>query len=700
MNKLSQAVLVALGMALVPYLALAADAAVDASSRTDAKKKAVELKGVDVHAGDREADDALRLSTEPSNDPASVSRVTARDIEGKVATSTADLLRGVAGVQVSDYGQPGEAKGITLRGWSNGYDGAYVAYSQDGYLRNLSSGISVNGYLDLNPLIPETINDFTVVRGPFDVRYGGNFAQAGAVIARTKDALPTGAKLEFGSYGYRRGVASYGHVGEDDSFYTIVDGSRQDGYRANADSRALKTFSKYTRGLGDGHFSAGLETYASEFGEPGYIALSKIRSGEISARSAVDASDGGKARSYALTSNYVRGDESGGLEANAYVGHSDLTRYATVTPYPQYYRNDDRWVFGAGVDSHWALDLFGADALLSADASARRTNGRMTKLPSVDGVEIAELNELDAYYYQRNHFQQTDLGSYLSLSVKPVDWLKLTAGIRYDRFLFDVTNLSYDATSVAFVRNAFTAQTGKLSQKLGVAIQPVESVTVFANYGQSPRSPSAVSDLPSNPNLSPATLESSEIGASFDSSGGAVHLQASGYRTNNTNEISIVGTEVVNLGRSKRDGWDVEGKFNLLRANSANADLVLNYSKVHARLADGSYVPYVAEWIGAYGLRSEWALAGGERSLRLDLNHEFVGPQQWSDDGSVSSDAYSRVQAKLTYADPARSGLKVWGGAVYYPGSLYSEFGFVLSDEIYVNTVPRLQLQAGVSFEF
>ncbi|WP_264816326.1 TonB-dependent receptor plug domain-containing protein, partial [Gluconobacter kondonii] len=85
---------------------------------------------------------------------------------------SADLLRSIPGFQVDDFQDGGIAQGIGARGWSTESDGNYVATYIDGSIRNVYSGV-LNGYNDLNPLIPELINGLTVISGPFDVRYGG-----------------------------------------------------------------------------------------------------------------------------------------------------------------------------------------------------------------------------------------------------------------------------------------------------------------------------------------------------------------------------------------------------------------------------------------------------------------------------------------------------------------------------------------------
>jgi len=641
------------------------------------------------------------LSNSPAANPASVTVITQDDIANKLVTSAGDLLRGSNGVQVSDYGQVGETQGITMRGWSNGYDSAYLAYYQDGIQRNAVSHISVNGYVDLNPLIPETINQFTIVRGPFDTRYGGNFAQAGSVVATTRDFIPNSFSVTGGSYGFVRAVASLGHKWGDTSLYTIVDAERQDGYRDRSGGKLLKTFTKLATPLGAGRFTLGIETYNNKFQQPGYIDLGQIKDGTISAKDSISGSDHGSAQTYTGIANYLLGDYNQGLEASASIGHSTLNRTSTTYPYPQYYRRDARWNYAGSVEAHRRFEIAGIDALVLGGVSVQRSDIKLTELPSSNGDAITGLDPLDAYFYQRESIHETTSSAYASLQLKPTEWLKITAGGRYDHFTFDVDNQDYDSTANTYVNQSFKTKTGRFSPKIGAAINPVPEVTIYANYGESPRSPSAFSELTTNANLNVSHLTSKEAGIAYDPWGRRLHFQANFYKTVNSNEVGQVGYTYVNLGTSRRKGLDLETSLELVQSEAVDLKLTGNYSVVKARLADGGYVPYVAKWLAAYGARIDYRLPGTDgETIRIDLDHEFFGPQKLDSAGVYSAGTYNRLSGKIRYALPEKNNLNLWVGGIWYPGSVYNEFGFALNDSIYVAPKPKVQFQVGASINF
>lgn len=638
----------------------------------------------------------LELATQPITDPASVSVIEQQDLQRQVTTTPGDLLRGTTGVQVSDYGQPGEAQGITMRGWSNGYDGGFVSYTQDGFQRNQPSNISVNGYLDINPLIPETVDQITVVRGPSDVRYGGDFAQAGSIVVKTRDYIPTSISVSGGSFGEARVFGVYGLQGKYGSYYTAVDAARTDGYRDNSNNKQLKTFSKFSTNFAGGHFTAGLETYVNQFHLPGYLDLGLIQSGALSAQSAVNKKDHGLSSAYALTANYTRGTLRQGLEIVVYGGHDSFERYNTTTPYPQFYRDDRRWVSGGNADQHWNLKLFGQlDSLIQIGAGVQDHSVGTNKYPSSDGAVDHVIDASNSYDYNVAHYNQLNSDAYGALTVKPTRWLKLDAGVRYDHFYYDVAKHSYNTTSNTFVANPFTSGSGHVSPKVGFAVQLQPTVTVFGNFAESPNSPNAVTELPSNPKLDASYLRNQEIGVSYDSRDGRYHLQVIGYQTLNQNEIGEVGYQEVNYGQSHRNGYDLEGAVGVYRSANTTAKVTANYTRVSATLSGGGYVPYLSNWLASYGFQLEHTQPAGK--LVWTVNHDFYGPQRLDSGAAFTSNNYNRLGSKLSYNLPAAHGLQLWAGAVFYPGDRYSEFAFDLSNRVYTNPEPRAQVKFGLS---
>ena len=109
--------------------------------------------------------DKTALSTELSANPASVSLMGRDYISRQAITSYGDLLRPLVGVNVSNYQLGGVGYGIQMRGYTVTEHARDIAFTIDGVVQNQESSVQTNGYVDLNPLIPETIRRLEVVRG-------------------------------------------------------------------------------------------------------------------------------------------------------------------------------------------------------------------------------------------------------------------------------------------------------------------------------------------------------------------------------------------------------------------------------------------------------------------------------------------------------------------------------------------------------
>jgi outer membrane receptor protein involved in Fe transport len=644
----------------------------------------------------------LALSTNEKSDIAAVTALSTEDIMRQSLGANVDVFRSVPGVQVGDFGQVGIANGITLRGWPGANDSSSVAFFMDGVQRNDPSGTGANGYLDINNIIPETLAGMTLVKGPFDTRYGGNFALGGSAVVTTVDMMPASLSVSGGSYGNARLLGTYGLQSGSTTFYTAIQGMRADGYQKNADQRQLATFSKLGFDAGPGRLWVSLQTFDIKYGSPGYIDLANLKAGRISARSDVNDSDGGTKKEYTFITHYTLGDASRGLDFTAFADHEHRQRFATFTPYPQTATEDKRTWYGGSAEGHMDLTLFGsAPAQLLAGATVRHDDINANTVPSTNGVKLETPDPADLYGFQRADIGQTQASAYANLSVKPVDWIKLTAGVRYDHFAYDIDNQTYVSATNKFATAHVTANTGTVSPKLAIAIEPTSWLTVYANYGQSISSPDAGRDLVVNPNLSSTELKSKEIGVAYNAPGGRLHLQVNAYETTHTNEVTFVGLTAVNNGETKRSGYDIESSAVAVKTDQLAARVYANYSYVDAKLASGSLIPNVAKWIASYGVHADYLPSDGSmHRVTADLGQEWVGPQALDSPKTMSSDTYSRIAAKLAYEMPEMHDLSLWTSAIVYTGHTYDEFGFVLSGRAYVTSLPRTRWLVGVSAKF
>ena len=120
---------------------------------------------------------ATRMETSTQEVGSSVSVVTSEEIASKQASTVAEAVRGVAGLDVVQSGGPGKTTGLFIRGGNSGH------------LLVLIDGVRVNsptlGSFDFANLPTDNVEKIEIIRGPQSTLYGSD-AMAGVVNIITK----------------------------------------------------------------------------------------------------------------------------------------------------------------------------------------------------------------------------------------------------------------------------------------------------------------------------------------------------------------------------------------------------------------------------------------------------------------------------------------------------------------------------------
>lgn len=651
--------------------------------------------------GYAEAVEKSDLSNDPAANPASVTVLKLPEEKKRNNRDYVDLLKPIMGVAANNFDQGGIGFGFTMRGFSERSNGGGVAYTIDGVPVNLPSHALTNGYGDLTPLIPELLDVVVITRGPFDVRFGAN-ALGGSAQFITQDRPAPGAVITGGNYDFGRAFAAYPAASGAVSGYASLLGGTTSGYRDNAYLDQINTFNKILFPMPRGTGSVRVQAFSDRFGAPGFVRRDMVENGTLSPRTAVNSTDGGKTDLGILAFNYKQdGDQP--LTLNAYVMYSDLDRYSnrqsTIPTNPdlpgQNLQVDDRVTVGGTVEKYYRWNFangMGADLFVGAGVRVDKVESKLFN--SIRRVPGAQTEDTD--------FTLTNPYGYAQLGFKPIAWVKLTAGFRYDHLFFDIDDRAR--------RLNVSPDIDVPQPKAGIVLSPIRGLDFFANYGKGFLPPSAIGgQLSRNPNLDASRLETKEIGVQFNSADGVWHVLADVYRTKLTNEIFNQPPPLIpiHLGPSRRDGFDLEARVRVYKAGSRTLSIFANYSEVDGELvgrATGTSIPDVAEYFVKYGFDLAWPLRSNEGSevLTLSVAQTWEGPKPLNAANTLATRRFSRIDAKLAYTNQNWKGFGAYLGAIAYPGRVLEETAFTFGTPVTVGVSPkpRLTVQGGVFIPF
>ncbi len=642
------------------------------------------------------------ISSAASALPAASTTLDARRLELAPVSTYGDIFRSLPGFNVANYGQGAVGYGMSMRGYTEAEHGRDIAYFIDGVPVNEISSIHTPNYADLNILIPETVQSIEVIRGPFSVE-AGDSNLGGAVFITTKSSDPyAGLNLSGGSWGTGRGLATYGSNNGSFEPYLVTELYHTDGYRDNSELDRYNTFNKVTVPLGGGDtLSFRAQAYGTWSGAPGYISRDALQAGILPPTAAVDPTDGVNKTMQDFVVNYTSGPAAQQLTGLFYFSHDILTRYADFceslpgTPVPscQSVQNEERESLGGKVRKVWTGDVAGMPVQFLSGVSWRTDFIRDFSASTVDRTVVPGTTSVDMSN------TETDLAGFAQLQVKPVSWLKLTGGARYDQFYYQIDNRLNPAIEPDI-------EPGIWSPKAGAAITPVKWLEFYANYGQGFRSPDAVSELvPNYPKaVPPFKIESEEVGGKIQT--GRFSVQAAFYKTDAQNEAfqPAPGLPVTLLGKTRREGYDLDARYAILKERGSEVALFGNYSAVDAYRLDAThgYVPNVPVYTANLGVDFNLDMGGSERLLG-QAYIGFIGKKYLTEDGQLTTSPFERLSAKVAYAWP--SGWSAFTQAAWYPGNRYSEFAIDFADpvhatsaDIYTAPVPEFTVLAGFSY--
>ncbi|MFD2721179.1 TonB-dependent receptor [Hymenobacter monticola] len=592
---------------------------------------------------------------DPNQSLAAISHI---DQTLRPVNSAQDLLRLVPGLFIAQHAGGGKAEQIFLRGFDVDH-GTDFAVSIDGLPVNMVSHAHGQGYADFHFVIPETVEQLKVYKGPYTARFG-DFATAGAGEFSTKTRLEhSQVKLELGQFDTRRALVMLDLLGSGrhllskrpESAYVAAEYNFTNAYFDQPQHfKRFNGLAKYTGQLSERTSLTLLGShFASRWDASGQIPERAVEDGSISRYGSIDPSEGGRTgRTNASAVLTTALPHDGVLRQQAYYSKYDFSLFSNFTFFlrdsvngDEIEQTDDRHLFGYTA-TYDRDDQLGARQLHSTLGVGTRND--FSNLGLYAAVQRQRLGTTtEGKLYERN------INAYLDETLNLTDRLTVNAAVRADFFTFDFRGqLANKDNNGDLDPLRGRVSHARVSPKLNLYYQLTPAVQLFARSGFGFHSNDARGVIrDANANVLPRAL-GSEIGSTFKPLPSLV-VNAALWSLHLQDELVYVGDEAVveSTGPTQRYGVDVSLRYQLSRRLFLDGDFNYNHGRQLDAPAEANYIPLAPTFTSTGGLTYK-----APRGLSGSLRYRHIDSRPANDDGSITARGYFLFDAVLAYTTP------------------------------------------------
>jgi len=581
-----------------------------------------------------------------TSDAASEGSVTSKLIDNRPVLRPAEILEFVPGVVVTQHSGDGKANQYFLRGFNLDH-GTDFATWVEGMPVNQPTNAHGQGYTDLNFVIPELVRRIDYRKGPYFASEG-DFSSAGAAHLLLQESLVEDlAQLTIGENGYRRAVLALSpELPHARSLFALEMGENDGPWQNPEDLRKWSGMARYARGGPTNGFSVTAMGYESHWNATDQIPKRAVEDGTLDRFGAIDPTDGGSTARYSLSFEGRTGDAQGLWLASAYAISSRLQLFSNFTYFlehpgtgDQFEQQEHRTTFGGALGRRWASHWAGLDVVQAAGVQLRSDK--------LDPVALYQTIARQRWSTTReDRVTESSAGAYYEAGIQVNDWLRTLAGIRYDRYRFDVASDN--------PANSGIASSGIASPKLSAILRPWQRAELFANWGEGFHSNDARGTTQT---VDPSTGEATQrVTPLVKSKGGELGVRVepiAGWQSSLALWQLDLASELVFAGDagttepsrpSRRRGVEWSNHYAAAEHWLVDLDLAFN----HARFTDGDpvgpYIPGALERAASFGVS---AVNLGPWSGNVQIR--YFGPRALIEDDSVRSQSTTLVNARVSY---------------------------------------------------
>jgi outer membrane receptor protein involved in Fe transport len=589
---------------------------------------------------------AAASSTLGVADAASVGTITQKQLEARTVYRPGELLESVPGLIVSQHSGEGKANQFYLRGFNLDH-GTDLRTSIDGMPVNQRSHAHGQGWTDVNFLIPELARQLEYRKGPYFASEG-DFSSVGSVNIKYLDRLERGiASVGIGKNGYRHALLTNSPAFANGTLLYAFEGLGNDGPFLNPDRfRKFNGVLRFSRGDETNGFNVTAMAYHAKWNATDQITQRAIDSGLLRNRfDAIDATDGGAAHRYSVSSAWRKSDESSSIQANAYVIDNKLALFSNFTYFldnpidgDQFAQPDRRRTGGFNLNHSRRFNGFGLESENTFGAQFQTDNifnGLLnTKARQTIGVT------------RQDHITESSLGLYAENATKWTPWLRSAAGIRADAYRFNVNGDN--------PLNAGRASDSIVNPKLSLIFGPWAKTEFYVNAGggfhsNDARGTTIRVDPKTGDPVNRVTPLVRSKGAEFGIRGNwlpGLQTSVSLYQLDLASELLFVGDAgTTEASRpSRRLGFEIANYYKLSNWLTVDADVAFARARFRDRDTSGNRIPGAVEGVASLAVAVDnlgpWF---GAAQIR------YFGPRPLIEDNSVRSKSTANLNARIGY---------------------------------------------------
>ncbi|MEH6434227.1 TonB-dependent receptor [Massilia sp. DD77] len=580
-----------------------------------------------------------------SSDAASEGTINADLIVNRPALRTSEILEFVPGLIVTQHSGDGKANQYFLRGFNLDHGTDFATYV-DGMPVNMRTHAHGQGYTDLNFLIPELVQRIAYRKGPYFAEEG-DFASAGAARIHLLDRMEEGhATLTVGRNGYRRAVLADARQLKGGALLYAVEGLGNDGPWAVAERlRQYKGLLRYSAGNAEDGYKITAMGYRNRWNATDQVPLRAVRNKVLDRFGTIDASDGGETSRYSLAYALRKPAGEGRLSLEAYLMRSTLDLYSNFTYFLKNPENGDQFNQSerrrmAGVNGRYQWNA------RPGGFSIQNTVGIQSRGDWLDPVALYSSNARKrSDLVREDKVREMSAGMYLESAIRWQPWLRTVAGLRHDRYRFDVAS-SIEGNSG---RRHDTITLPKLSLVAG----PWRDTEFFINGGRGFHSNDArgttqtrLNDgTPSLPVTPLVPTRGAELGLRSEPIRGLQSSLAL-WQLDIASELVFVGDagETQASRASRRDGIEWNNHYVVRPWLLLDLDLALSRARYRDLDPARQFIPGSLNRVGSFGITvTEWRNWFGNLTIR------YFGPRPLVEDKSVQSASTAMVYGRLGY---------------------------------------------------